>query len=170
MGRLRSYINIYHLFAEHIISYRFLSSMLRTGVFVFGGEMWHFQIRRWWNLAEEPKLIFTTQDRSSSPLKYVLDILQTEEAFTVEEYRDTHTHTHAHTHTHTYTHTHTHTLASEKLSKSHSITPLKSQYQRLISISCFCFTSFETKGHHPFKHSLLNISFKPNFSLHTSLK
>ena len=30
-------------------------------------------------------------------LKYVLDILQTEEAFTVEEYK--HTHTHAHTRT-----------------------------------------------------------------------
>ena len=28
-------------------------------------------------------------------LKYVLDILQTEEAFTVEEYKHTHTHTHA---------------------------------------------------------------------------
>ena len=31
-------------------------------------------------------------------LKYVLDILQTEEAFTVEEYKHTHTHTHTHTH------------------------------------------------------------------------
>ena len=30
-------------------------------------------------------------------LKYVLDILQTEEAFTVDEYKHTHTHTHAHT-------------------------------------------------------------------------
>ena len=41
-------------------------------------------------------------------LKYVSDILQTEEAFTVEEYKPTHTHTHAHnTHTHTHTHTHT---------------------------------------------------------------
>ena len=34
-------------------------------------------------------------------LKYVLDILQTEEAFTVEEYKQTHTHTHTHTHTYT---------------------------------------------------------------------
>ena len=32
-------------------------------------------------------------------LKYVLDILLTEEAFTVEEYKYTHTHTHTHTHT-----------------------------------------------------------------------
>ena len=30
-------------------------------------------------------------------LKYVLDILQTEEAFTVKEYKHTHTHTHTHT-------------------------------------------------------------------------
>ena len=29
-------------------------------------------------------------------LKYVLDILQTEEALTVEEYKHTHTHTHTH--------------------------------------------------------------------------
>ena len=32
-------------------------------------------------------------------LKYVLDILQTEEAFTVEEYKHTHTHKHARTQT-----------------------------------------------------------------------
>ena len=31
-------------------------------------------------------------------LKYALDILQTEEAFTMEEYKHTHTHTHTHTH------------------------------------------------------------------------
>ena len=36
-------------------------------------------------------------------LKYALDILQTEEAFTVEEYKHTHTHTHTRTHTHTHT-------------------------------------------------------------------
>ena len=42
-------------------------------------------------------------------LKYVSDILQTEEAFTMEEYTHTHTHTHAQTHTHTHTHTHTNT-------------------------------------------------------------
>ena len=46
-------------------------------------------------------------------LKYVSDILQTEEAFTMEEYTHTHTYTHpctnTHTHTHTNTHTHTHT-------------------------------------------------------------
>ena len=32
-------------------------------------------------------------------LRYVLDILHTEEAFTVEEYKHTHKHTHTHTHT-----------------------------------------------------------------------
>ena len=41
-------------------------------------------------------------------LKYALDILQTEEAFTVEEYKHTHTHTHTHTQTHIHIHTHTH--------------------------------------------------------------
>ena len=35
-------------------------------------------------------------------LRYVLDILQTEEAFKVEEYKHTHTHVHTHTHTHTH--------------------------------------------------------------------
>ena len=44
-------------------------------------------------------------------LKYVSDILQTEEAFTMEEYTHTHTHTHAETHTHTHAHTNTHTHA-----------------------------------------------------------
>ena len=51
------------------------------------------------------------------PFKYVLDILQAEEAFRVEEYTHTYTHTHTnihthihiHTNTHTHTHTHTHT-------------------------------------------------------------
>ena len=48
-------------------------------------------------------------------LKYILDILQMKEAFTMEEYKHTHTHTrarahaHTHTHKHTYTHTHIHT-------------------------------------------------------------
>ena len=39
LGRLISYISIYHLFAERIISYRFLSSNRAAGVFVFGGEI-----------------------------------------------------------------------------------------------------------------------------------
>ena len=34
-------------------------------------------------------------------LKYVLDILQTKEAFTVEEYKHTRTHIHTHTHANT---------------------------------------------------------------------
>ena len=40
-------------------------------------------------------------------IKYILDILQTEEAFTVEDYKHTHTHARTHTHTHTYTHDNT---------------------------------------------------------------
>ena len=60
-------IYIYHLFGEHIVSYCFLSGKLRAGVFVFGGKIWHFQTRRWWNLAESTQLIFTTQDRWSVP-------------------------------------------------------------------------------------------------------
>ena len=40
-------------------------------------------------------------------LRYVLEILQTEEAFTVEEYKHTQRHTQKHTRTHTHTHTHT---------------------------------------------------------------
>ena len=35
-------------------------------------------------------------------LRSVLDILHTEEAFTVEEYKHTQTHTHTHTHTQLY--------------------------------------------------------------------
>ena len=38
-------------------------------------------------------------------VKHVLDILQMEEAFTVEECKHTYTYTYTHTHTHTYTHT-----------------------------------------------------------------
>ena len=37
------------------------------------------------------------------------DVLLTEEAFTVEEYKHTHTHTHTHTHARARAHTHTHT-------------------------------------------------------------
>ena len=38
-------------------------------------------------------------------VKYILDILQTKEAFTMDEYKHTHTHTHTHSHIHTYTYT-----------------------------------------------------------------
>ena len=47
------------------------------------------------------------------PLKYVEDILQTEDVLTVEEYTDTHTHAHAHTHT--YTHTYAQTYRRSQL-------------------------------------------------------
>ena len=46
-------------------------------------------------------------------LKYVLDILQTKEAFTVEEYKHTHTHTHTHTRARAHAHTHIQTLVQE---------------------------------------------------------
>ena len=49
--QLISYINIYHLFAERIISNCFLSSKTAAGVFIFEGDIWHFHMRRWWNLA-----------------------------------------------------------------------------------------------------------------------
>ena len=50
-------------------------------------------------------------------LKYVSDILQTEEAFTMEEY--THTHIHTPMDTHTQTHTHTRTRTPNLFDKSH---------------------------------------------------
>ena len=53
-GWLMSYINIYLLYADDIISNRFLSSLEWSGVFVFGSETWHFWTRRWRNLAESP--------------------------------------------------------------------------------------------------------------------
>ena len=61
-------------------------------------EMMEFGIKYPTNIHNTRSLIRT--------LKYVLNISQTEEAFTVEEYKHTHTHTHTHAHTHTYTHTH----------------------------------------------------------------
>ena len=60
-------------------------------------EMMELGIRHTTNIHNTRSLIRT--------LKYVLDILQTEEAFTVKEYTHTRTHTHTHTHTHTETHT-----------------------------------------------------------------
>ena len=86
-GRLISCINIYNLFAGH-------QYIIWFSLQFFGGEIWHFQMWRWRNLAEAPREISKTQDRWCVPLKYVLDILQSEEIFTVEEYKHTHTHTH----------------------------------------------------------------------------
>ena len=45
-GRLISYIKIYHLFASYQYIISFPLQVLVAGVFVFGGEIWHFQIRR----------------------------------------------------------------------------------------------------------------------------
>ena len=49
-------------------------------------------------MAEATSRKFTTQDRWFVPLKYVSDILHTEEAFMVEQYTQTHTHTYTHIH------------------------------------------------------------------------
>ena len=47
----------------------------------------------------------------------VLQLIQTDEAFTVNGRTHTHTHIHtrAHTHTHTHTHTHMHTRVQQKM-------------------------------------------------------
>ena len=42
-------------------------------------------------LGRTTQIKFTTKHRCSVPLKHVLDILQSEEAFTVEKYKHTHT-------------------------------------------------------------------------------
>ena len=97
-----SYINTYHLFVEHITSYRFLSGKGSAGVLVFGGEMTFSDTEMMELGIKHPTNIYNTRPLICT-LKYALDILQTEEALTVEEY--THTHT-KHTHTHTHTHTH----------------------------------------------------------------
>ena len=60
-------------------------------------EMMELDIRHTTNIHNTRSLIRT--------LKYVLDILQTEEVFTVKKYK----------HKHTYTHTHTHTHANRKI-------------------------------------------------------
>ena len=57
-------------------------------------EMMELGIRHTTNIHNTRSLIRT--------LKYVLDILQTEEAFTVEEYKHTYTRARARTHTHTH--------------------------------------------------------------------
>ena len=64
-------------------------------------EMMELDIKQPTNVHTSRSLIRT--------LCYVLGILQTEEAFTVEEYKHTQTYIHTHTHTRTHTHTHTHT-------------------------------------------------------------
>ena len=98
-------ISVYHLFTGPV--YHIVFSPVRAH--------WNFRLWMWSrtffdieirNLAEAPRLIFTTQDCWFLPLKYVSDILQTEKALTVEEYKHKHTHTYTHTHTHTHIHTH----------------------------------------------------------------
>ena len=102
----------------HIYLYQYKSSfcgtiyhiVLSPVVCVLEFHLWKWKMKwRRGNLAEAPGMILTTQDCWSIPLNYVLDTLQTEEAFTVKEYKDRQTDTHTHTHTYTHTRTHTHT-------------------------------------------------------------
>ena len=91
-------ISVYIIFSRSTyISYRFLSSLRLAGVFVFGGGIWHFRILGWGGLAGAQRIMLAAWHRW--PLRHVSDILQAEEAFTVEEYKHTNTHTHTHTHT-----------------------------------------------------------------------
>ena len=112
------------------ISYRFLSS------FVFG---WSSRLWRWnmtFSDTEINELGRSTQNNIHNTwsliraIKYVADILQTEEAFTVEEYKHTHTHRHTHTHAHTQTHRHTDTHTHTHIhthTHTHKYTHLRAQ-------------------------------------------
>ena len=81
-----------------LISYRFLSSLERSGYFVFGGKIWHFQTRRWRNLAEALSNIQNKGSliRTSQVCNRRLAIGRSQQ---VKKYKQTHTHTHTHTHT-----------------------------------------------------------------------
>ena len=61
--------------------------------FVLGVEMRHLQKRRGRNLPEAPTIILTAQDCLFVPSSISLTSLQTEEAFTLREYKHTLTHT-----------------------------------------------------------------------------
>ena len=90
-GRLISYINIYHLFAGHQNITSFSLQFVLAGGFVFGGDIWHFQIWKWRNLVEA--------SRKYSQHK-IIDLYLSSMSWTacsqstVEEYKHTHTHTH----------------------------------------------------------------------------
>ena len=64
--------------------------------FVFGDEIWHFQIPRWKNLAEAPRLIFTTQDRLSVPSSMSRTSRRRKKP---SRWKNTHTYIHTYTHT-----------------------------------------------------------------------
>ena len=97
-GRLISYINIYHLFADPAVYHTFSLQ--------FFGRL---ELRIWrWNMIDsememkEQKslVILTTKDRWSELPTYVTDYVQPEES---SRWKSINTHTHTHTHTHTRT-------------------------------------------------------------------
>ena len=75
-----------------LLSFQFVSCWS----FVFGDELWNFKKRRWRNLTETPRIIFMIQDCWSAPSSMFHTSLQTEEVFTVKEYKHTHTRTKQH--------------------------------------------------------------------------
>ena len=98
-------------------------------------------------MAEATSRTFTTQDRWSVPLKYVSDILHTEEAFMEEQY----THTNTHTHTHTHTHIHIQTLWNYNTSYDNSY--YSSVVTNTPTEGCH-FSLKETKRKHVFVDSI----------------
>ena len=116
-----SLVSFRHLsvcWVAHIYLYQYISIfcgtiyhiVLSLVVCVLEFHLWKWKMKwRRGNLAEAPGMILTTQDCWSIPLNYVLDTLQTEEAFTVKEYKDRQTDRQTDRHTHTHTHTHAHT-------------------------------------------------------------
>ena len=126
-GRHISYVYIYFIFSwpENLIYiiYHIVSLQLSTGwSFVIWGEIWHFQIPRWRNLAEAPRLIFTKQDHWSVPSSMSWTSCRRKKPSgwkNIHTHTHTHTniHTHIHIHTNTHTHTHTHTHTSSNLSQ-----------------------------------------------------
>ena len=78
-------------------------------------------------------------------LKYVSCILQTEEAFTVEEYK------HAYTHTHTHTHTHYLQLPSFSYFPT-SNTKNKKDSNNKMALICVGEVTSRIKGHHVYNH------------------
>ena len=107
-GRLISYINIYHLFADPAVYHTFSLQ--------FFGRL---ELRIWrWNMIDsememkEQKslVILTTKDRWSELPTYVTDYVQPEES---SRWKSINTHTHTHTHRHTHTQRHTHVCSTQ---------------------------------------------------------
>ena len=101
-GRLLSYINMYNLFDGRQYIMLFSLQFVLAGPFVSRGEIWRFQITGWRNLAEAPRLIFTTQSRWSVPSSMSRTSCKGKKP---SRWKNINTHTHTHTHTHTQTQT-----------------------------------------------------------------